>query len=63
MYGDDSNLMPTLTINCIQNGTYDDSIWKYDCTKTCPFPYNPEPEMTNDWTENVTKPDLGAVVT
>ena len=64
MLGDDSNIMSSLTISCIENGTYDKSIWDYDCTKTCHFPYTLEPEvMEHDWTDNQTKPDLGEIIT
>ena len=56
---DDSNLLDSLTINCQVNGTYDKDINDYECTKPCPFPSLPDPDlMSHDWTDNVTKPEI-----
>ena len=55
----DQNLHDTLTTNCQVNGTYDINIGDYDCTRPCPFPSLPDPDiMVHTWTDNETKPEI-----
>jgi hypothetical protein len=61
--GLESNTLVELTINCQINGTYDKNIADYTCTKPCPFPSLPDPQiMIHDWTNNETKPEIGQTV-
>ena len=39
------NLTKTLIVNCQADGTYDKNIDDYKCTKVCPHPINPDPQM------------------
>ena len=53
------NLVPSLTINCQLNGTYDINMEEWSCTKPCPFPTLVDPEMMqHDWTNNITGPEI-----
>ncbi len=57
--GLDRNVQASLTINCQLNGTYDTNMEEWTCTKPCPFPSVPDPEiMVQDWASNVTKPEI-----
>ena len=57
------NMEDTLTVTCNLNGTYDLNIEDFSCTRPCPFPSLPDPElMMHDWTDNETKPEIGQSV-
>ena len=56
-------MVDMLTVTCNPNGTYDHLIEDFSCTKPCPFPSLPDPEiMQHDWTDNETKPEIGQEV-
>ena len=39
------SITDSLTVSCQLNGTYDIDIHGYACTKVCPYPSNPDPEI------------------
>ncbi len=55
----DDNLQTAITISCDMDGTYSEDVNDYACTRPCPFPQLPEPEiMVHDWVLNDTKPEI-----
>ena len=48
-----------MTINCQNNGTYDKNIDNYVCSKVCPAPSNPDPDLIeHDWPDTRVKPEI-----
>ena len=41
----EESIVDELSINCRLNGTYDNDVNEYTCTKVCPYPSNPDPEI------------------
>ena len=39
------SITDTLTITCLEDGTFDKNINDYSCTKVCPYPTNPDEEI------------------
>ena len=45
--GLEDSVVDDITISCQDNGTYDQAIEDYTCTRVCPFPTNPDTGKKN----------------
>ena len=57
--GRDDNMQEKLVVGCQLNGMYDINIKEWACTKKCPLPSLPQPDiMAYDWPDTSISPEI-----